>query len=172
VAARWQNCSGDLTCTPVRVAAPADEAGVVDAVRRAAADGLVVRPCGTGHSFTPLCVTDGVQLDLRGLSRLVDLDADGVARVQAGMTLHDLSLALHAHGRALENLGDIDKQTVSGALATATHGTGAAFGNLSTQMVGGRLVTADGSVLDVLMLTLMYAGLFAVAAWLFTRASR
>ena len=65
------------------------------------------------------------------------------------MTLHDLSLALHARGRALENLGDIDKQTVSGALATATHGTGAAFGNLSTQMVGGRLVTADGSVLDV-----------------------
>ena len=147
MAGRWQNWSGDLTCTPRRVEVPADEADVVTAVKAAAADGLVVRPCGSGHSFTPLCVTDGVQLDLRALNRLVDVDADGVARVQAGMTLHDLSLALHARGRALENLGDIDKQTVSGALATATHGTGAAFGNLSTQMVGGRLVTADGSVL-------------------------
>jgi FAD-linked oxidoreductase len=149
VAGRWQNWSGDLTCTPARVESPGDEAGVVDAVRRAAADGLVVRPLGTGHSFTPLCVTDGVQLDLRALNQLVGVDADGVARVQAGMTLHDLSLALHARGRALENLGDIDKQTVSGALATATHGTGVGFGNLSTQLLGGRLVTADGSVLDV-----------------------
>ena len=50
---------------------------------------------------------------------------------------------------AAEVLADIDKQTVSGALATATHGTGAAFGNLSTLMVGGRLVTADGSLREV-----------------------
>jgi len=149
VAGRWQNWSGDQTCTPQRVETPADEAGVVAAVKAAAAEGLVVRPVGSSHSFTPLCVTDGVQLDLGSLNRLVDVDADGVARVQAGMTLHDLSLALHAQGRALENLGDIDKQTVSGALATATHGTGAAFGNLSTQVAGGRLVTADGSVIDV-----------------------
>ena len=70
----------------------------------------------------------------------------GVARVQAGITLHDLSLALHQRGRALQNLGDIDRQTLAGALSTATHGTGESFGNLSTQMVGGRLVTADGTV--------------------------
>ena len=74
------------------------------------------------------------------------MSPDGVARVQAGMTLHDLSLALHAHGRALENLGDIDKQTVAGALATATHGTGAKYRNLSSALVDGRLVTADGTV--------------------------
>ncbi|HET9944078.1 MAG TPA: FAD-binding protein, partial [Actinomycetes bacterium] len=126
MAGRWQNWSGDLSCAPLRVERPVDEAGVVDAVCRAAADGLVLRPVGSGHSFTPLCVTDGVQLDLGGLSRLLDVSADGVARVEAGMTLHRLSLALHAHGRALENLGDIDKQTVAGAVATATHGTGAA----------------------------------------------
>ena len=147
MAGPWQNWSGDLSCTPRRVERPVDEAGVVDAVCRAAADGLVLRPVGSGHSFTPLCVTDGVQLDLGGLSRLVDVSADGVARVQAGMTLDRLSLALHAHGRALENLGDIDKQTVAGALATATHGTGARYRNLSSAVVDGRLVTADGSVL-------------------------
>jgi FAD-linked oxidoreductase len=125
---------------------PVDEAGVVDAVCRAAADGLVLRPVGSSHSFTPLCVTDGVQLDLGALHGLVDVSADGVARVQAGMTLHDLSVALHARGRALENLGDIDRQTVAGAVATATHGTGAAYRNLSSAMVDGRLVTADGTV--------------------------
>jgi FAD/FMN-containing dehydrogenase len=126
----WRNWSGDVSCRPRRVERPVDEAGVVDAVCRAAADGLVLRAVGSSHSFTPLCVTDGVQLDLGALNRLVDVAADGVARVQAGMTLHDLSAALHAHGRALENLGDIDKQTVAGALATATHGTGARFRNL------------------------------------------
>ena len=73
----------------------------------------------------------------------------GVARVQAGITLHDLSLALHQRGRALQNLGDIDRQTLAGALSTATHGTGESFGNLSTQMVGGRLVTADGTVREL-----------------------
>ena len=145
----WQNWSGDQRCAPRRVETPVDEAGVVAAVRRAAADGLVLRPVGSGHSFTPLCVTGGVQLDLGLLNRLVDVDAEGVARVQAGMTLHDLSLALHARGRALENLGDIDKQTVSGALATATHGTGARYRNLSSAMVGGRLVAADGTVHDL-----------------------
>jgi len=142
----WRNWSGDQSCAPRRVERPADEAGVVDAVCRAAAEGLVLRPVGSGHSFTPLCVTDGVQLDLGALNRLVDVSADGVARVQAGMALHDLSVALHARGRALENLGDIDKQTVAGAVATATHGTGARFRNLSSAMVDGRLVAADGTV--------------------------
>jgi FAD-linked oxidoreductase len=65
------------------------------------------------------------------------------------MTLHDLSNALHRQGLALESLGDIDKQTLAGALATATHGTGAKFGNISSQLVGGRLVTADGSVREL-----------------------
>ena len=129
---------------------PADETELADVVRRAASDGLVLRPVGSGHSFGALCVTDGVQVDLSRLDRLLSVDpATGVARAQAGITLHDLSDALHLQGRALENLGDIDKQTLAGALATATHGTGAAFGNISSSMVGGRLVTADGSVREL-----------------------
>ena len=108
----------------------------------------MVRPVGSGHSFTPLCVTDGVQVDVSRLDRLLDVDEAGVATAQAGITLHALSAALHQRGRALENLGDVDTQTLAGALATGTHGTGAAFGNLSAQMVGGRLVTAAGAVLD------------------------
>ena len=128
---------------------PATEDELAEGVRAAASDGLVVRPVGSGHSFTPLCVTDGVQVDLSRLDRLLDVDDAGVATAQAGITLHALSPALHQHGRALENLGDVDTQTLAGALATGTHGTGRAFGNLSAQMVGGRLVTAAGTVVDV-----------------------
>jgi FAD-linked oxidoreductase len=150
VTAEWSNWSGQQRCRPARREQPADESELVSVVRRAAADGLVLRPVGSGHSFGALCVTDGVQVDLSRLDGVLGLDAEtGVVRVQAGISLHDLSLALHDRGRALQNLGDIDRQTVAGALSTATHGTGEVFGNLSTQMVGGRLVTADGTVREL-----------------------
>jgi FAD-linked oxidoreductase len=145
----WSDWSGRQHCRPARVLRPATEDELAEGVRAAASDGLVVRPVGSGHSFTPLCVTDGVQVDLSRLDRLLDVDEAGVATAQGGITLHSLSAALHERGRAMENLGDVDTQTLAGALATGTHGTGEAFGNLSTQMVGGRLVTATGAVLDV-----------------------
>ena len=145
----WSDWSGRQHCTPARVLRPATEDELAEGVRAAASDGLVVRPVGSGHSFTPLCVTDGVQVDLSRLDRLLDVDDAGVATAQAGITLHALSAALHQHGRALENLGDVDTQTLAGARATGTHGTGEAFGNLSVQMVGCRLVTAAGTVVDI-----------------------
>jgi FAD-linked oxidoreductase len=147
--AGWSDWSGRQHCTPARLLRPATEDELAAGVRAAASDGLVVRPVGSGHSFTPLCVTDGVQVDVSRLDRLLDVDEAGVATAQAGITLHALSAALHQRGRALENMGDVDTQTLAGALATGTHGTGQAFGNLSTQMVGGRLVTAAGTVVDV-----------------------
>ena len=146
----WTNWAGQQRCAPSRVLRPAGEEELAAGVRRAADDGLVVRPIGTGHSFTALCVTDDVQVDLSAMDRVLDVDGStGIARVQAGITLHRLSAELHARGRALENMGDVDVQTVTGALSTGTHGTGAAFGNLSSQMVGGRLVTASGAVVDL-----------------------
>ena len=145
----WSDWSGRQHCSPARVLRPATEDELAAGVRAAASDGLVVRPVGSGHSFTPLCVTDGVQVDVSLLDRLLDVDETGVATAQAGITLHALSAALHERGRALENMGDVDTQTLAGALATGTHGTGAAFGNLSVPMVGGRLVTAAGTVLDL-----------------------
>jgi FAD-linked oxidoreductase len=129
---------------------PGSEQELIDAVRRAAGDGLVVRPVGSGHSFSPVCVTDDVQLDVSRLDQLLAVNAaTGIVRVQAGMTLHRLSAELHLRGRALTNLGDVDTQTGAGALATGTHGTGATFPNLSAAMVGGRLVGADGAVHDL-----------------------
>ena len=129
---------------------PRSEDELSDAVRRAAADRLVVRPVGSGHSFSPLCVTDDVQLDVSLLDGTVQVDdGSGVATLPAGLTLRRVSAELHARGRALASLGDVDTQTVAGALATGTHGTGGAFGNLSAAMVGGRLVAADGVVHDL-----------------------
>lgn len=146
----WSDWSGQQVCTPARTLRPGSEDELADAVRRAASDGLVVRPVGSGHSFSPVCVTDGVQVDVSRLDEVLGLDADsGVVRVQAGTSLRRLSAELHLRGRALTNLGDVDTQTVAGALSTGTHGTGAAYPNLSAAMVGGRLVAADGTVHDL-----------------------
>ena len=78
------------------------------------------------------------------------LDADGpLVRVEAGMSLHRLSRELHLRGLALPNLGDIDVQSVAGALATGTHGTGARLPNLSAQVERLELVLGDGSELEL-----------------------
>ena len=128
---------------------PGNEGELIGALTRATEDGLTVRAVGSGHSFSDLCLTDGCQIDLARMDRLLAVDPQtGIARVQPGMTLRRLGVALHEHGRALTSLGDIDVQTVAGALATGTHGTGARFSSLSAELCGGRLVSADGSVHD------------------------
>ena len=72
--------------------------------------------------------------------------ARSLVTVQGGMRLRDLNAALEARGLALENLGATCEQSVAGATATGTHGTGRLLGSLSTQIVSLRLVTANGSV--------------------------
>jgi L-gulono-1,4-lactone dehydrogenase len=84
------------------------------------------------------------------LSGIVRADREtGLVTALAGTRLHDLSEALWHLGLGLSNLGDIDAQTVAGAVSTGTHGTGARLGGLATQLRGLRLVLADGSVRDV-----------------------
>ena len=69
------------------------------------------------------------------MNRVLDVDRGaGLAKVEAGIVIRDLSEALAREGLALENLGDIDVQTVAGAISTATHGTGERFGNISAQV--------------------------------------
>ncbi|MTV24294.1 FAD-binding protein [Nitriliruptoraceae bacterium ZYF776] len=149
MAASWRNWAGNASCRPRIVERPRDEGDVVAAIAAAGRDGRRVRVVGTGHSFTPLAVTDDTLLDVAALRGLRHLDEDGTATFGAGTPLHEASELLAAHGRAFENLGDIAVQTVAGAVGTGTHGTGARFGNLSSTVVGGRLVTAAGEVLDV-----------------------
>lgn len=148
----WSNWARTVQAAPARLVRPRDVDDVVCAVREAAAADLRVRAVGGGHSFTPLVATDGALLDLAALSGLerVERHDDGTAHVTvgAGTRLGALNALLADLGLAMENLGDIDRQTVAGALATGTHGTGLAFGGLPTQVVGVRLVTADGAVVD------------------------
>jgi len=118
---------------------------LVDQARRA---GRRLKVVGSGHSFTDIALADDIRLELPRTG-LLQPGPPGSRRVTvpAGMTLRQINTWLAAHGLALPNLGDIDAQTIAGALATGTHGTGAASGGLATQVVGLTLVTGTGEVL-------------------------
>lgn len=138
-----RNWSGNVAWQPVEIVRPAHLADLRHALARARSARRTVRPAGSRHSFTPLCATDGVSLDLGAFTGILGVDGD-VVTVGAGTPLHELNLLLDGIGCAVANLGDIDRQTISGAISTGTHGTGATFGGLAAQVEAFTLVTADG----------------------------
>jgi FAD-linked oxidoreductase len=138
----WVNWSGSQSCRPATHVRPRSRAELAAAI----VDGPgPVRVAGAGHSFTAGAVTDGTLLSLDALARVLDADAaTGLVRVEAGIRLRALSRELHARGLAMPNLGDIDAQSLAGALNTGTHGTGARLPNLSGQVAAMELILADG----------------------------
>ncbi|WKG08195.1 D-arabinono-1,4-lactone oxidase [Nocardia sp. PE-7] len=146
----WVNWAGQQRCTPAVVAAPRDVEELAAIVTDAAAAGRTVRVAGSGHSFTDAVLTDGTLVDLSGLNKVLDVDVDaGQVRVEAGISLHAASPLLHAHGLAFPNLGDIDTQSLAGATATATHGTGARLRNISAALHSVEVLRADGTRVEL-----------------------
>ncbi len=146
----WRNWAGGQACSPAVVECPSTLEEIAAAVAAAGDRAHAVRAVGAGHSFGDIVLTEGTLISLERRRRVLNVDrASGLVRVEAGITLAELSQALWHHGLALENLGDIDAQTIAGATATATHGTGGALGNLSAALASIELVLADGSVTEV-----------------------
>ena len=144
---RWRNWAGnERTDTEVVQPGSADEVAAV--LTEAARAGRRVRPIGSGHSFTGIGRPEDVQLTCGTLAGIGDVSEDGLVTVGAGVPLHRLNAELVRRGWSLTNLGDIDRQTIAGALSTGTHGTGSRFGGLATQVRGLQLVTPAGEVLD------------------------
>lgn len=142
----WRNWAGDESCRPTAIERPASVEEVVAALERTAEAGERLRVAGSGHSFSDVACSDGRLMTLERMNRVLDVDrAGGRVRVEGGITLNALNAALASHGLALENLGDVDAQTIAGAIATATHGTGARLRNISAQVESLELVLADGT---------------------------
>jgi FAD/FMN-containing dehydrogenase len=149
VTLRWANWAGSVACEPAELPRPKSETEISDAVRRASAAGRELRVVGTGHSFTPLVATSGAVVSLDDFAGVESHDASRLeATVRAGTKLSALGRDLLARGLATANLGDIDVQSVGGALGTGTHGTGPSLPNLSAQVKALRLVLASGDVVE------------------------
>jgi len=148
-ATQWRNWTGDQRCTSAARERPRSSEELSAALAAAGRRGSRVRAVGAGHSFSEIACSEETMLSLERISGVLDVDgASGLVRVQAGTTINALSRELDGHGLAMENLGDIDVQSIAGAISTATHGTGARLRNISSQVAALKLVLADGSMLE------------------------
>jgi FAD-linked oxidoreductase len=139
----WKNWSGSVTAAPRAFERPSTESELAEIVTRA----RKLRVVGAGHSFMPLCETDGTLVSLTDLEGDIELGADKrTVLAPAGWSLAKLTAALWDRGVSLINQGDVNPQALAGAIATGTHGTGAELGSLSTAARGFRLMLADGSI--------------------------
>ncbi|WP_022872598.1 D-arabinono-1,4-lactone oxidase [Nesterenkonia alba] len=145
MAETYTNWSGSIRFTPRRYAAPGSSRAVQRLVRRARRRGETLRPVGSGHSSTPILTTEDTLVSLDKLTGVVAADpGQSRAQVLPGTKLRVLGAELAEHGLAMENLGDVDYQAIAGALSTGTHGSGITLGNLSSTVLGGRLVNGLG----------------------------
>lgn len=144
---KWRNWSRGVTCYPAHIQCPTSMEEVVRLVKECKENGQKMRLVGSGHSFTPLVSTDEVMVALDYLTGVISIDKErGIAEVWAGTKLKYLGDELYAHGFSQENLGDINTQSIAGAISTGTHGTGREFGNIATQLISITVVLASGEV--------------------------
>lgn len=142
----WHNWSGAVSCEPHRYYEPTTETELQEIVARHAGE-RTIRVAGAGHSFSRVVPTDDVLLSLASYTGVMGVDSERQrATIKAGTRLHELNETLATHGLALANMGDVDRQTIAGALATGTHGTGSDLGVLATQALEIRLITAGGEI--------------------------
>lgn len=143
------NWSGFVRFTPRQVVKPGSLEELQRIVGESAQSGRSIRVIGSGHSFTPLIETDDILLSLDNWQGIEEIDlSKHTVKVRGGTKLRRLGKELLAYGLRQENLGDIDVQSISGAVSTGTHGTGIDFGVVSTQVESLTLITADGGLLE------------------------
>lgn len=145
----WTNFSGRDRVRPQRVFVPADLDSLRRLLKEAATEGTRVRVVGSGHSYNDVAIAPEVQVSLRNINRV--LHADAAARqltVQGGATLRQIRRELRRHSLAFANMGDVDHQSIAGALSTGTHGTGLSAPGFASQVVALELMLADGSVVS------------------------
>ena len=136
------NWSGNYSYSTNVLLQPATIAEVQDAVRSSTS----VRALGTRHSFNDIADSDQAQISVLKLKD-VTLDRQAATvTVGAGIRYGELALLLDEQGFALHNMASLPHISVSGAVATATHGSGVGNGNLATPVTAIEFVAGDGSV--------------------------
>ncbi|MBA3722929.1 MAG: FAD-binding protein [Parachlamydiaceae bacterium] len=142
----WRNWGLNLTSTPKKIFAPKNLEELKNIIQEARSKGINVRPFGSGHSWSNLVPTDGYLISTENLNRLIKIDIEKQRiKIEAGMRLDRLNEILDEHGLALSNMGRIVLQTIAGATATGTHGTGHTP-SMSSFIKEAELLGADGTL--------------------------
>lgn len=148
--AHWRNWVGNQSCVRAARGAPRSEDELCQMIASATGKGLKVRAAGSGHSFTPVALTNGLHLTLSQMTGVKAIDHEKKrVTAAAGTTINELAKVLKTEGLSMINQGDIDSQALAGAYSTGTHGTGARLPVLADAIVGMKLVQPDGSIMVV-----------------------
>lgn len=145
----WRNWARNQKCVPSEMAYPSSEHELAALVRRSGERGENLKLVGAGHSFTDIACTDGVMVSLDRLTGLQEVDHDAhTAKVRAGTRIIETADLLADVGLGFSSLGDIGYQSLGGALATATHGTGRDYGNIPSQLVSLEIMDSSGEIIE------------------------
>ena len=134
------NWAGTHTYRARRLHRPAS----LEELREIVARAPRVRVLGSRHSFTDIGDSDEL-VSLEGLPADVVVEGGSVS-FTAGLRYGELAEALQGEALALHNLASLPHISVAGAVATATHGSGDANGNLATAVTEIELVTSEGEL--------------------------
>ena len=143
--APWTNWAGTEAAAPRHVIAPSNTKQIQYQIEHALAHRRTVKMIGTGHSFNGISAPVDTMLRPDRISGITAVDrAAMTVTVLAGTPLHVLNTELDRLGLSLHNMGDIAEQTIAGATATGTHGTGGTVASLSAQMAAFTIITGHG----------------------------
>jgi len=143
---KWKNWSGNQVCEPAELFIPESERALVQKLKSTTDK---IRVVGGGHSFSPVVPSNEILASFKKLNNIIRYNnVTHTATIGAGAHLYNLTPKLHEMGLAFANQGDIDRQTLGGAVSTSTHGTGSALQSFAGMVKGFRLVTADGQIIE------------------------
>jgi L-gulonolactone oxidase len=160
----WTNWAGNHSCLAESYFEPETEAQIIEVVHFARKHQKKIRVVGSGHSFSPIAISNEILVSLKNYRQLIAVGKDSIT-CQGGMYLHELYAVLKENNLSLPNFGVINKQTIAGALATGTHGSGLSHKSLSAQIEHLRIITASGDVLEINRDTVWWIGEKEVNLW-------
>ncbi len=143
----WNNWVGYEETTPEQKLTPKSVEELQEIIKTASQNGKRIRVTGAGHSFSPVAKPEEIAISLHHMRGLVSVDKDNMEVViKAGTYLHEIGPALLEHGLAIINMGDVQNQSIAGAVSTATHGTGVKLGSVADPVVGWKWVDGNGEL--------------------------
>lgn len=156
---QWSDWLGEQTCTPISKTQPTSLDQLVDIINDAGSKNQRVRAVGSGHSTSDITRTDGgILVDPHQMAAIMDVDTStlnqkgsttSLIRIQSGILIKDLNQQLDGRGLALVHMPAYDGQTISGAMSTGTHGSGAKWGPMASMLRSIVMVIGNGTVLQI-----------------------
>lgn len=145
--AEWRNWTGYVSATPEQKLAPQSIEELQDIVKSAVKARKRIRVTGAAHSFSGCARPEEIAISLhhlRGIDKVNKQTKE--VTLFAGTYLHEIGDLLAEHGFAMENMGDIQNQSLAGSICTGTHGTGITLGSVSSQVVAWEWIDGTGEL--------------------------